>query len=137
MTMLRYIFSTPFSVIKQDCKEYSRLLNEESFYRNRVKYTFDNLVVDLGRTDHDATSNNRAGCVVQCWHELPDFGRDSDPCVSLHRVNCIDFSSEKLCTNTGCKYHKYNESYFDALAAKKVAVQKRKDFWKQKFSKQK
>ena len=44
------------------------------------------------------------------------------------------FNYNLSCTVQDCPYHNFNRAYFDAVQEYNEVRQKRKNFWKQKFS---
>lgn len=134
MSVFKYIFKTPIATIRKDFKDYELLRREEAVASYVRRMTYESLHVRYGLYSEDVTSSDRKGCIVTSFRSYPDFGRDSDPAVSPCLSLCRDFNYSLSCTVQDCPYHNFNRAYFDAVQEYNEVRQKRKNFWKQKFS---
>lgn len=137
MTVLKYVLSTSLKNKVRDIETYNKLKKEEKDSKKSYKKAYRGLVVDLGLQFEDVTSDDCQGCIVCCWEQEQDFGRDCGPVAVLRKTECKNFNELKPCSKSECKHYSENKAYFVALQEWLKSKRNRIAFWPEKFARQK
>lgn len=134
MNILRYVFNTPFEMIRRDIREYNEISRRVSDAYAAYNCARGRITSQLG--ENGDIAGDFEGCIVHSWGWRFDPVENQSSPIGYER-ECKMFRQSSPCGETQCIYCAKNAIYFQKLAEYQAQKKILDNFWKEKMTRTK